>query len=255
MRVAARIDVATVRAVRLTCEPLAAPAGSGDLPVHDDQGRVVCALWTHVAAWLCKDAELAIQVIAPEPIALPEPETSEPVPGAIGRLVRAIMGSGGLLLLRNPAAAVGAEKIAFAEGVRLFAIATPADEAAWDAMLSLGQPVYGVRGAVACACRTAHPGAVISALAYGTFICEEGLPVAVLDESRQGVKWSLPQDADTAVIIRNGFEAGHIRGTAGEWHDRGSEGYVRLVMRSPGGTAWTQPRFIAPVQQKGTGCA
>lgn len=244
-----------MRAVRLTCEPLAAPAGTGDLPVHDDQGRVACTLWTHVATWRCKDAELAIQVIAPEPLAIPEPEASEPVPGAIGRLVRAIMGSGGLLLLRNPAAAVGADKIAFAEGVRLFAIATAADEAAWDAMLSLGQPVYGVRGAIACACRTTHPGAVISALAYGTFTCEEGLPVAVLDESRQGVKWSLPQDADTAVIIRNGFEAGHIQGTAGEWRDRGSEGYVRLVMRSPTGTAWTQPRFIAPVQQKGTGCA
>lgn len=207
-----------------------------------------------MSTWRCKDGELEVQVIAPEPIDLPEAEASEPVPGAIGRLVRAIMGSGVLLMLRNPATSVGAEKIAFAEGARLFAITTAADEAAWDAMLTLGQPVYGVRGTIACACRTAHPGAVISALAYGTFTCEEGLPVAVLDESRQGVKWSLPQDAETVVIIRNGFEAGHIKGTAGEWRDRGSEGYVRLVMRSSRGTAWTQPRFIAPVQSSGGTC-
>jgi hypothetical protein len=241
--------------VRLTCEPLSAPDGTGELPVRDDQGRVACALWSHVARWVCKDVELAIQVIAPEAVALPAPEASEPAPGAIARLTQALMGSGGLLLLRNPASAFGPEKIAFAQNVRLFAIASAEDEATWDAMLSLGQPVYGVRGTVACACRTAHPGAVISALAYGTFTCEEGLAVAVLDESRQGVKWTLPVEAETAVIVRDGFEAGRIRGAAGQWQDRGSEGFVRLVMRAPGGTAWTQPRFIAPVQQKGAGCA
>jgi len=246
---------ATVPAVRLTCEPLSAPTGSSDLPVRDDQGRVACTLWTHVARWTCKDAELAIQVIAPEAIVLPTPEASEPAPGALARLVQALLGSGGLLLLRNPAAAFGPQRIAFSQGVRLFAIAEAADEACWDAMLSLGQPVYGVRGTIACACRTAHPGAVISALAYGTFTCEEALAVSVLDESRQGVKWTLPVEADTAVIVRDGFEAGRLRGVSGEWQDRGSEGYVRLVMRSSSGCAWTQPRFIAPVISKGGGCA
>lgn len=244
-----------MRAVRLTCEPLLSLDGTSDLLVHDDQGHTACTLWTHVARWSCKDAGLAIQVIAPEPIPLPEPEATEPAPGALARLTQALMGSGGLLLLRNPAMAFGAERIALAQGVRLFAIAEPADEACWDAMLSLGQPVYGVRGIVACACRTAHPGAVISALAYGTFTCEEGLAVSVLDESRQGVKWTLPVEAETAVIVRDGFEAGRIRGVSGEWSDRGSEGYVRLVMRSPAGGAWTQPRFIAPVQSRGAGCA
>lgn len=255
MRVAALGDIATVRAVRLTCEPLSSPDGISDLLVRDDQGRTACTLWTHVARWSCKDAELVIQVIAPEALTLPTPESSEPVPGALARLTQALMGSGGLLLLRNPSTAFGAAKIAFAQGVRLFAIAEAADEACWDAMLSLGQPVYGIRGTIACACRTAHPGAVISALAYGTFTCEEGLAVSVLDESRQGVKWNLPHDAETAVIVRDGFEAGRIRGTSGEWQDRGSEGFVRLVMRAQNGVAWTQPRFIAPVVSKGGGCA
>jgi hypothetical protein len=240
--------------VRLTCEPLSAPEGTSDLPVFDDQARVACTLWTHVAHWTCKDAELALQIIAPEPIVLPVPEVSEPVPGAIARLTQALMGSGGLLLLRNPAAAFGVAKIAFAQNVRLFAIATADDEATWDAMLSLGQPVYGVRGTVACACRTAHPGALISALAYGTFTCEEGLAVSVLDESRQGVKWIVPHVAETAVIVRDGFEAARIAGTSGAWQDRGSEGFVRLVMRSSVGNAWTQPRFIAPVQNSGGAC-
>ncbi len=255
MQVAALSCVVTVRAVRLTCEPLSSHDGTSDLLVRDDQGRTACTLWTHVARWSCKDAELAIQVIAPEAIVLPMPEASEPAPGALARLTQALLGSGGLLLLRNPSTAFGAAKIVFAQGVRLFAIAEAADEACWDAMLSLGQPVYGIRGTIACACRTVHPGAVISALAYGTFTCEEGLAVSVLDESRQGVKWTLPVEAETAVIVRDGFEAGRFRNVTGEWQDRGSEGYVRLVMRAPSGAAWTQPRFIAPVLSKGGGCA
>ncbi len=221
----------------------------------DSHGQAACSLWTQVAHWSCKDAGLDIQVIAPEAVDLPEPEASEPAAGAIARLVRAISGSGGLLLLRNPAAAFGTLRIGYAQGVRLFAIAEEADEQCWDAMLSLGQPVYGVRGTIACACRTAHPGAVISALAYGTFTCEEGLEVAVLDESRVGVRWTLPVAAATTVLVRDGFEAGRIQGTSGEWRDGGSEGYVRLVMRSDGGSAWTQPRFVAPVVGKGAGCA
>ena len=239
-------DDATVRRVRLTCEPLHAPQGISDLPVRDDAGNIVCQLWTHRLRWQCKDAELEIQVIAPEFIELPAAEVSEPAPGAIARLSKALAGSGGLLLLRNPAQAFGEQRIGFALGVRLFAIADAADEACWDAMLSLGQPVYGVRGTIACACRTAHPGAVISALAYGTFTSEDGLAVALLDESREGVKWTLPIAAETSVIVRDGFEAGRINGISGAWRDRGTEGYVRLIMRSVSGSAWTQPRFIAP---------
>lgn len=235
-----------MRRVRLTCKPLHARDGISDLPIYDDTGNVVCQLWSHVIRWQCKDAELFIQVIAAEHIELPSAEVSEPAPGAIARLSNALAGSGGLLLLRNPAQAFGEQRIGLALGVRLFAIADAADEACWDAMLSLGQPVYGVRGTIACACRTAHPGAVISALAYGTFTSEEGLAVAMLDESRQGVKWTLPIGAETSVMVRDGFEAGRINGISGEWCDRGTEGYVRLVMRSAFGSAWTQPRFIAP---------
>jgi hypothetical protein len=243
-----------VRNVRLTCEPLSAPKGTSDVLVRNDQGQLATTLWTHVAHWSSRDAELLVQILAPEPIALPAMEPSEPAPGAIARLTHALMGSGGLLLLRNPATAFGPTRIAFAQNVRMFAITTPEDEQTWDAMLSLGQPVYGVRGIVACACRTAHPGAVISALAYGTFTCEEGLAVSKLDESRHGVSWELPVTAETTVVVRDGYEADRIVGTQGSWQDRGSEGYVRLVMRSANGTAWTQPRFIAPVQNSGSNC-
>jgi hypothetical protein len=187
-----------------------------------------------------------MQILAPEPIAVPPAEPSEPPAGAIARLTQALVGSGGLLLLRNPATLFGPERILFAAGVRIFAITNPADEQCWDTILSHGQPVYGVRGTIACATRTAHPGAVISALAYGTFTCEENLAVAKLDETRTGVSWELPIEADTSVIVCDGFEAGRISGRCGTWHDKGSESYVRLVMRSANGCAWTQPRFIAP---------
>ena len=187
-----------------------------------------------------------IQILAPEAVQVPASEASEPPAGAIGRISQALVGSGGLLLLRNPASIFGPERILFAAGVRLFSIASTQDEACWDAILSHGQPVYGMRGTIACATRTAHPGAIISALAYGTFTCEEGLAVSILDESRTGVKWELPCDAETSIIVRDGFEAGRIIGSNGAWSDRGSESYVRLVMRAEQGTAWTQPRFIAP---------
>jgi hypothetical protein len=240
--------------VQLTCDPLSAAEGTSDLPVRDAQGGTACTLWSRVVRWTCADGELSIQVLAPEPIELPEAEASEPAPGAIARLTRALSGSGGLLLLRNPAEAFGAGRMAFAAGVRLLGIATAPDEACWDAMLSLGQPVYGVRGTVSCACRTAHPGAVISALAYGTFTCEEGLALEVLDESRAGVSWRTASDAEATVIVRDGFEAGRLRGRAGSWSDRGTEGYVRLVIRGAGGAVWTQPRFVAPTRASGSSC-
>lgn len=232
--------------VRLTCTPLSAPPGVSDLPIFNDQGQVATALWSHVLSWNSSSGVMDMQILAPEPIAVPNGEPSEPPAGAIARLTQAMIGNGGLLMLRNPAAIFGPERILFAAGVRLFAITQPADENCWDTILSHGQPVYGVRGTVACATRTAHPGAVISALAYGTFTCEENLAVAKLDESRNGVHWELPTDAETSVIVRDGFEAGRIAGRSGHWNDKGSESYVRLVMRSVDGCAWTQPRFIAP---------
>ncbi len=232
--------------VRFTCTPLSAPVGVSGVPIFDEHGAVAATIWSHVLDWRCMVGVMDMQILAPEPIDIPEPEASEPPAGAIGRLTQALAGSGGLLVLRNPADIFGPERILFAAGVRIFAITNEQDETCWDALLSHGQPVYGMRGTVACASRSAHPAAIISALAYGTFTCEEGLAVAVLDESRTGVKWELPCSAETSIIVRDGFEAGRIIGQTGAWTDRGSESYVRLVMRSAQGTAWTQPRFIAP---------
>jgi hypothetical protein len=221
------------------------------VPFSDADGGNLTNVWSHVLWWPTQQQVLDIQVIAPEPVMLPSPEASEPAVGAISRLTNTLIGTGGLVILRNPAAAFGRERILFASGVRLFAIISEADEQCWDAMLTHGQPIYGVRDTVACPVRQAHPAAIISALAYGTFTCEAGLAVSVLDETRTGVAWELPEIAETSVIVRDGFEAERISGKTGAWKDRGNESYVRLIMRSENGTAWTQPRFIAPGVARG----
>src|SRR5947207_13143474 len=82
------------------------------------------ALWQARMHWQCSDARLDVRVLAAEPLELPAAEPSEPVAGAIARLVAATRGSHALLLLANPAEALGASRIALAEGVRLVAVAT-----------------------------------------------------------------------------------------------------------------------------------
>lgn len=232
--------------MRLTCQPLLLAPGATELPVLAEGGGRT-ALWASRQDRQCSDHLLRLLILAPEPIALPEPEPSEPAVGAVARLDRAVRPHGGIIALLNPAASFGVERIAFAEGIRLFAIADPADEACWDAMLSLAKPVYGLRGTIACDCLSLHPGALISALAYGNFVCEEGLRLDAFNEHRAGVDWSAAVDTEATVIVRGGFEAARVAGRTVVWRDRGSEGYVRLVIRGGGGAVWTQPRFVAAV--------
>jgi hypothetical protein len=210
------------------------------------EGGEAGRLWSRRIDWSCRGHRLDLQIIAAEELPVPEPEPSEPVAGAVARIVRALAGSGALAVLRDPAAAFGRERIAFAEGLRLFAIADPADEDCWDAILSLGQPVYGVRGTLACEVMRPRPASVLSALAYGMFTCEQGLSLR-LHEDRAGVAYECEDDgAVGTVIIRNGFEAARLSGRRGEYRDLGTEGYVRVVVRAGDRACWTQPRFIAP---------
>jgi hypothetical protein len=229
--------------MRATLRPLEA---TGDaIPLTAD--HPIAPLWTRRLDWRCRERRLDLQVIAVEPLAVPEPEPTEPPEGAIARVERALVGTGALLLLRNPAEAFGEERIAYAEGARLIGIASEADEACWDAMLTAARPVYGVRGTLACEVMTPRATSVLSALAYGLFVAEEGLSLGRLEEDRAHVAWDCGRaEAAATVLIREGFEAGRIAGAAGEWRDRGSEGYVRVVVRAGGDACWTQPRFIAP---------
>jgi hypothetical protein len=186
-----------------------------------------------------------LRVLAAEPMAMPEAEASEPVAGAIARVVAATKGSHALLLLANPAEALGPARIALADGVRLFAITSEADLACWDAALALGVPVYGVRGCLVADLVRARPANLLSALAYGGALSCDGLEPAVLLEDRHGVRWALPTAGEGAVIVRQGFEIARIAGTEGQWIDRGNEGYIRIELHAAAGTCWTQPRFIA----------
>ncbi len=238
--------------MRLRCAPLA--FDGDDLPLVDDDGAIVARLWRGRLRWRCADGALDLIVVALAAPTLPVGEPSEPVAGAIARVLvglRAQAESIGptLTLMVAPAATLGAESIALAEGVRLLAIDSDADEACWDAALACGLPVYGVRGVCVLDVARADPAAAILALGLGGFTCGDR-ELAELTEDRVGTGWRVAgDDADAAVatvIVRGGFEAATIRGPAGAWRDRGDEGLVRVVVRTPTGTCWTQPRFVAP---------
>jgi hypothetical protein len=110
--------------MRMCCELLAC---ADRLPIRDETGCSVAALSCQRLVWRCRDGQLDLRILAPEPLPLPEPEASEPVASALGRLHRAVAGSGALLLLANPAACLGPERISLAAGIRLFGIASDAD--------------------------------------------------------------------------------------------------------------------------------
>lgn len=227
-----RVRLRPLDAIGESCPVLGGPAG--------------LALWHARLSWRCADAPLDLRILAAEPVELPEPEASEPVPGAIARCVRAIAGQGALLLLANPAQALGRDRIALAEGVRLLAIADEADEACWDGLLALGQPCYGVRGTIDLDVLRPRPANIVSALSFGVFLCQEGL-APLLDESPRHVAWTCDEDVDAEVIGRGGFALARSHGRSGRHDDTGSEGVVRVVLRTADGRAcWSQPRFVAP---------
>jgi hypothetical protein len=214
------------------------------LVVRGEPGeQVLWAPWIH---WRCQGIELRVRVIGAEPVPLPDPEPSEPPEGAIARLAAAVAGTGTQILLLNPGQAFGPTRISFCEGARLFAVDTEADLACWDAMLGLGQPVYGLRGRVIADVLSPHPASVLSSLAYGQFVCEDGLGITHLSEDRGGAVLEVERPAELCAVIRGGFETGTVSGTRLAWTDQGSEGSVRLVARAGAAMALTQPRFVAP---------
>ena len=231
--------------MRLTADLLATDTL---LPLVDEQGAVRLQLWRFSARWTCRDAVLDFRILACEEIALPEPEPTEPVVGALARLVRWTRGTGALIMIVNPAEAVGVEHIPMTEGVRLFGVTSEADVRCWDAMLSTGQPVYGVVGTATLEVQSLKPTSAISALAYGLFTSDCGLTLSGLHEDRSGVVYVCDQSTTASVIIRGGFEGGELHGEAGAqvaWKDRGNEGYARLaIVDADGHSCLTQPRFI-----------
>ncbi|HYE04817.1 MAG TPA: hypothetical protein VEL07_04770 [Planctomycetota bacterium] len=238
--------------MRLRCAPLA--PGGDDLPLVDDSGAIAARLWRGRLRWRCADGALDLIVLALSEAALPDHEPTEPVAGAIARVLLALRAQSHaigptLSLLVAPAATLGADAIRLADGIRLFAIDSDEDEACWDAALACGMPVYGVRGMCVLDVARADGTSALLALGLGGFTCGD-LELVELIEDRAGTRWRVAgADADAAVatvIVRGGFEAARIPGASGAWQDRGDEGSVRVVVRAPGGSCWTQPRFVAP---------
>lgn len=233
----------------------AEPARPGPLVLSDAAGAEVCVLWGAEVAANCQGTPLRLQVLAPDPIPLPVVD-GLPVPAALAAILHACQGQGGLIHLRNPSATLGDGQIAYAEGIRLFGITSEADEASWDALLSLGQPTYGMRGRLRIDASSAHPAAVISALAFGCFVCEDGLELASLHEDRSGVQWAVVDPGSPVsaqIIVKGGFTLAVVPGLSGSYVDQGREGYARVVVAAGGCRLWTQPRLIAPRRE--AGCA
>jgi len=119
------------------------PRTSGPVPLLGAAGVEQARLSAWCDAWECADGALRAVVFAPEAFPDPIAEPTEPVAGAIARLVRVARNLGGVLAIANPAGALGPERVALAQGVRLFGIATPEDEACWDSALSADEAVNG----------------------------------------------------------------------------------------------------------------
>jgi hypothetical protein len=203
-------------------------------------------LWHARLLWNCRGTRLDLRVLAPEPITLPPPEETEAIPGAIARCVRACAGHGALLLLANPSEALGTERIALAEGIRLFAITSEADVQCWDALLALGQPCYGVRDRLAVEVLRPRPANLLSALSFGVFYAHDGLEPLSLEESPKHLAWTCAEPVQAEVLGKRGFTLAELDGPTGRYDDRGNEGVVRAVLRAGGRSCWTQPRFVAP---------
>jgi hypothetical protein len=230
---------------------LADAEAPGPLALIDEAGAPCGDLWGAEIDAACLEGRLRARLLGPEPVPVPALD-GLPMPAALAALVASVQGRGALVHLRNPAQALGPERIAYAEGIRLIGIGSDADEACWDRLLSLGQPCYGVRGRLRLDVSSAHPAAAVSALAFGSFVCEDGCRLRSLHEDRQGVRWAVDADAARAtVVVKDGFAAATIPGAAGAWQDRGHEGYVRVVVQAGAGRVWTQPRLIAPRREGG----
>lgn len=207
-----------------------------------------CDLHCTDIRWTCaNNTPLHCRLLSDQALPLIDAQADEPVEGALARIVQAYAFPRAVILLLNPNEAFGAERMLYAQGVSLCAIESDANEQCWDAMLAKGLPCFGVRGALSVVVRQCDPMSVLTALAYGIFTCSEGLTFKELEEDRKGVRWQVSDEgAEVRVIIKEGFEAACF-GAHGEWHDRGTEGTVRLVAASPAGQAWSQPRFIMPL--------
>ena len=225
----------------------------GPVAARTPAGDLVGELHSRRLAWDCADAPLAAQLLATEAFDPPPAEASEPVAAAIARLVRWAAARGAVLALTRPGTALGEARMPLAQGVRLVGIARDEDERCWDAALSLGLPLYGLRGDLRLdlsGSRRRDAGAVLLALAYGLYTCGEGLQPHELQEDRAGVSWHFERDdVQAAVIVKGGFEAAVIDGARGAWRDRGSEGYVRIAFTAGDGRCWSQPRLVVPTGQ------
>lgn len=213
----------------------------GSLYVNDS----VCGrLTVQPQQWTCRDGSLRFSVLALEELSLPQPESSEPLVAALARVQQAVKQRGGWLII-EALTALDPQLHQHCTGCRFLRLEEAEDRRIWDALLSLGLPIYALSEQIYCQLSQPRPLQALQALLFGAFYCSNGLAVT-LDESPQGCSIHADQDLEARVIVRGGLEAATLQGSSIVWQDSGHEGYVRIEAETPDGDWWlaTQPRFV-----------
>jgi len=200
--------------------------------------------------WRCSDADLRMRCFAAKRLnPLPTPEPSEPVIGALARIQQWARNQHEdvVLMLDNPAQALGRDQMTALQGVRLIGIRSESDRSCWDAALSSGLPVYGVYQDICSQLTQPNAASFLTAISYGAFTSGDGVDMEHFEESPKGCRWRLSAAPDNAVsvVVKGGLEAATIEGPEGFWQDAGQEGYVRLEMHQEHHRRFSQPRLVA----------
>ena len=210
------------------------------------QAGDACIGHLHAAlvSWTCRDGALHLRLLSAEPLALPASEATEPRVAALARLAQFARAQGAYLILEQ-IASYDAEFYPHLNVCRFLALADDQDAQLWDAVLSLGMPMFAVRDDLFVDLMRPTVFNALQALLFGAYYCSNGM-LLQLDERPHSCRVASLSDEvlSARVIVRGGMEIGQLQGTQIERDDQGNEGYVRLEIAAGEKQAWTQPRFV-----------
>lgn len=223
---------------RISCQ---ADAAKWPVLADDDCIGHLCAVPIH---WSCRDGDLYVRLLSHAEIPLPQAEPSEPRLAALARLAQHARAHDAYLILEK-IASYDSEFYPHLNVCRFLSIEQDEDAQLWDAVLSLGMPIFAMRDDIFVELMRATTLNALQALLFGAYYCSNGLHLE-LDERPHACRVASLQGhrMDARVIVRGGMEVEQLQGQTIQRDDRGSEGYIRLEISAAGKQAWTQPRFV-----------
>lgn len=226
-----------------TCQIEALASDKTQLQVcHGEQ--LLGHIFTCFVEWTCRDGALRVYCLSMDELAPPQAESTEPRIAALARLGQWARAHDAQLVIDG----LDQYDESFYQHItvcRFLMIHNQQDIAVWDRVLSMGLPIFGMRGALHCLVRTPSVLSAFQALLFGSFYASDGLSIS-LDEQPHACRIT-SQDGkalQARVIVRGGMELKELSGADIDWKDSGQEGYVRFELQSDQAQAWTQPRFV-----------